>query len=226
MFCLGRNPAQFDLNVPKLMELKLNIDILPAISDSWKKIQYWPMLMNDQIGNCTIASAGHIIEYWNYVGNLFLPTMTDLEAEVIYSIIGKYVSGNPSTDNGCVELDVLNYFQSHGVMAASKIVSLTKFLSVPRTDLQQIKSSIYHLGNCYLGYNLPSNAASQTDLWSVDPNAQIEGGHAIPAVGYDDTQNLLYVVSWGTIVPVTYDFHVKYCEEAWSLYSDAWVNRS
>lgn len=223
MYCLGRNAAKFDPKVPKIMELKLN-DVLPVISDDWKKVQYWPMLKNDVIGNCTIASAGHIIEYWNYVGNLSLPTMTDLEAEIIYSICGGYKPGDATTDNGCIELDVLNYFQNHGIMAASQLVSLTKFLSVPATSLTQLKSSIHHLGNCYLGYNLPSNAL-QTNLWSVDQTATIEGGHAIPAVGYDDEQKLIYIVSWGEVVPVTYDFHLKYCEEAWSLYSDSWVNR-
>jgi len=225
MFCLGRKPAQFDPKIPKFRELQLKVDLLPAISSEWQQVQYWPLLQNDVLGDCTIAGVGHVIEYWNFVGKLSLPTMTDLEAEVQYQILGQYIPDDPSTDNGCVELDVLNYFKTHGIMAGSQIVKLNKFLSVPATDLHQIKSAIHHLGNCYLGYNLPDNAASQTNLWDIDPTSQIEGGHAINAVGYDDNQSLLYIVSWGTIVPVTYDFHMKYCEEAWSLYSDAWVNR-
>jgi hypothetical protein len=224
MYCLGRNAAKFDPSVPKLMELKLSLDVLPPISDEWKKVQYWPLLKNDSLGDCTIAGVGHVIEYWNYVGKLNLPTMTDSEAQVQYEILGHYVPGDDKTDNGCVELDVLNYFQNHGIMAASQIVKLDKFLSVPATDLNQVKSAIHHLGNCYFGYNLPSNAL-QTNLWNIDTTATIEGGHAINAVGYDDSQNLLYIVSWGEVIPVTYDFHQKYCEEAWSLYSDVWVNR-
>lgn len=224
MYCLGRNTAKFDASVPHLMSLSLNVETLPVVSDEFKKVQYWPLLKNDVLGDCTIASAGHIIEYWNYVGKLSLPTMTDLEAEIIYSICSGYIPGDDTTDNGCVELDVLKYFKTHGIMAASKIVNLTKFLSVPKNDLTQLKSSIHHLGNCYLGYNLPSNAL-QTNLWSIDSNSTIEGGHAIPAVGYDDNQKLIYIVSWGEVVPVTYDFHEKYCEEAWALYSDAWINR-
>jgi hypothetical protein len=225
MFCLGRKPAKFDPKVPKIMELNLRSDVLPSISDEWKNVQYWPLLKNDVIGDCTIAGVGHVIEYWNYVGKLSLPTMTDLEAEVQYQILGQYVPGDANTDNGCVELDVLNYFKTHGIMAGSQIVHLNRFLSVPHNDLQQIKSAIHHLGNCYFGYELPSNAASQTNLWDIDLSAQIEGGHAINAIGYDDNQQLLYVVSWGEVVPVTYDFHQKYCEESWSLYSDARVNR-
>ena len=219
---LGRQPAKFDNTVPKLRSLALKTNIVPQILDKWKMVQYWPMLLNDLIGNCTIVAGGHVIEYWNIVGGLRLPTMTDLEAKVQYEICGNYVDGDPSTDNGCVELDVLNYFQGHGIMAASQIVNLSKFVSVTPTDLVQIKQAIYHLGNCYLGYNLPNNAI-QTNLWTIDPNAQIAGGHAVNAVGYDDTQNLLYVVSWGCVVPVTYDFHNKYCEEAWSLYSNDWM---
>lgn len=224
MFCLGRKPAQFDPNVPKLMELNLDQTKVPASSTLYTKVKYWPMLMNDQIGDCTVAAVGHVIEYWNTVGRLSLPTMTDAEAETAYEILGHYIPGDQSTDNGCVELDVLNYFKNHGIMAASQNYKLTKFLATPARSLSQIKASIFHLGNCYFGYNLPDNAL-QTTLWTVDPNAQIAGGHAINAVGYDDSKSLLYVVSWGTVVPVTYDFHQRYCEEAWSLYSTDWTTR-
>lgn len=224
MFCLGRQPAKFDPSVPKLMSLSLSETVVPTILDDWKTIQYWPMLLNDQLGTCTIASVGHTIEYWNIIGKLTLPVMTDLEAEVFYQINGHYIPGDASTDNGCILLDVLNYFQGHGMMAASQNYKVNKFLSVERNDLTQIKSSVFHLGNCYLGLNFPSNAL-QTNLWTIDPNATAAGGHCVNVVGFDDTQNLLYVVSWGTIVPMTYDFFIKYCDEAWSLYSDDWVNR-
>jgi len=91
------------------------------------------------------------------------PTMTDLEAEAFYSIIGGYDPTNPATDNGCVELNVLNYFQNNGIMVASQNYKLDKFVSLTPTDLTQIKSAVYHLGNCYIGLNLP-NSAMQTNL--------------------------------------------------------------
>lgn len=222
---LGRQPAVFDPSIPMLgsLSLKVHLTQTPSISDKWKTIQYWPMLMNDQIGNCTIAGCGHVIEYWKIIGGLSLITMTDQEALVQYEICGNYDPKNPATDQGCVELNVLNYFQSHGIMAGSNLLALSNFVNVQHDDLNQIKSSIVNLGNCYLGYNLPSNAL-QTVLWSVDPTSTIEGGHCINAVGFDDSQSLLYVVSWGEVIPVTYDFHIKYCEEAWSLYNQEWIN--
>lgn len=225
MLKLGRKPAQFDPNVPKLMSLALDASVVPSVSSDYTKVKFWPMLLNDQLGDCTIAGVGHVIEYWNTVGHMSLPTMTNSEALSYYETIGGYDPKDPSTDQGCVELDVLKYFEKHGIMAASQLIKLTKFLSVPATNLTQIKSAVYHLGNCYFGYDLPSNAL-QTTLWDIDPNATIEGGHCINCVGYDDSKSLLYVVSWGTVVPVTYDFHKKYCEEAWALYSADWVARS
>jgi hypothetical protein len=226
---LGRQPAKFDASVPMLASINLKVTKLPSVSDKWKAISYWPMLRNDIIGNCTIAGAGHVIEYWKIVAGLSLITMTDLEAQVQYEILGGYdpkqtkANGSNPTDQGCIELNVLQYFQTHGIMAGSKLHPLIKFVNVPTINLDQIKSSIINLGNCYLGYNLPTNAI-QTTLWDIDPTATIEGGHCVNAVGFDDSLNLLYVVSWGTIVPVTYNFHNKYCEEAWSLYNQAWID--
>lgn len=225
MFKLGRKPAQFDPNVPELMSLHLDSSVVPPTCLDWQKVKSWPMLLNDQLGDCTIAAVGHVIEYWNCIGHMSLPTMTNEEALTYYKILGHYVPGEPETDGGCVELDVLNYFKSHGFMAASELVKLTKFLSLPLNSITQIKSSVYHLGNAYFGYNLPTNA-TQTTLWTIDPTAEIEGGHAINCVGYDDSKELLYVVSWGTVVPVTYAFHNMYCEEAWSLYSSDWMART
>lgn len=219
---LGRKAAVRDLTVPHLHTVLPATAIVPTKSERYTQVKTWPMLMNDQLGDCTIAGVGHILEYWNVVAHKNPATMTDPEAEEAYEIIGGYIPGNASTDNGCVEVDVLKYFKNHGILAAGKLHKISNYLFVSPKNLNQVKQSIYHLGNCYFGYNLPSNAM-QTTLWSVDPNAQIEGGHAINAVGYDDEKKLLYIVSWGEVVPVTYDFHQTYCEEAWSLYSTDWT---
>jgi hypothetical protein len=217
---LGKKTAQFSDTAPKLGSLLFGDNISP-VYDLYKKINYWPMLMNDQVGNCTIAGCGHVIEFMKVVFENNLPTMTDLEALVQYEIIGGYKLGDASTDQGCVELNVLQYFEDHGIMAGSQKINLTKFISVDQNSIQEVKKSVFHLGNCYLGLTLPSNAM-QTKLWTIDSTATIEGGHCVNVVGYDDNQSLLYIVSWGTVIPMTYDFFAKYTEESWSLFSNEW----
>lgn len=217
---LGKQPAQFSDSAPKLGSLLFG-DNIPKTYDLYKKIQYWPMLMNDQVGDCTIAGTGHVIEFLKVVFENNLPTMTDLEALVQYEILGGYKLGDITTDNGCVEVSVLQYFQDHGIMAGSQKINLTKFISVDHTAIGEIKKSVFHLGNCYIGLQLPSNAI-QTQLWTVDKTATNEGGHCVNVVGYDDNQNLFYIVSWGTVIPMTYDFFTTYVDESWSLYSNEW----
>jgi hypothetical protein len=148
--------------------------------------------------------------------------MTDPEAEVHYSTITGYNKNDPSTDRGAVELDVLNYFTSNPRMIASMGSQLLKFINISHSSVQDVKYSVNKLGNAYLGVMLPENAMTY-EPWVVDENAAILGGHAINVVGYDDPKKLFYIVSWGQVIPMTYDFFLKYCEEAWSLYSEFWI---
>lgn len=218
---LGRLPARFDASVPHLMTL--NLDPAPPVVDRFTKVQSWPKLKNDVEGDCTIASAGHIIQLWNTVTKNGIGTMTDAEAEATYSALSGYVPGDESTDSGCVELDVLNYWQQTGMPSDGKTIKLTRFLRQDATSVDQMRAAVYHLGASYIGLNLPDSALKNTNVWDVEPGAQIAGGHAVPIVGYDHPNEMLYTVSWGLLIPMTYRFFQAYCEESWSPYSQDWT---
>jgi hypothetical protein len=82
----------------------------PASIDWTAKISSWPMMANDTLGDCTCAAAGHMIECWTAnLGDAFTPTNTQIIAA--YSATSGYVPGDPATDKGAVELDVLNYWR-------------------------------------------------------------------------------------------------------------------
>ena len=36
----------------------------PPALDLTRKVKAWPMYNNDQIGDCTCAAAGHMVELW------------------------------------------------------------------------------------------------------------------------------------------------------------------
>ena len=86
----------------------------PLTEDWMSKVQEWGMMVNDQVGDCAVAGPGHIIlRDTTYQGAPFRPS----DAQIIkaYSDISGY---NPSTgdnDNGCVILDVLNYWRKIGI---------------------------------------------------------------------------------------------------------------
>jgi hypothetical protein len=64
--------------------------------------------------------------------------------------------------------------------------------------------------------------------WVVPPDGPVgnaapnpANGHCIPAVGYD-AQNL-YVVTWGVIKPMSWEFYTAYADEAFAVLSQDFI---
>lgn len=217
---LGRLPAQREPARPHVRDLALAP--APAVIDRWKAVQEWGMLQNDICGDCTIASAGHIMLLWNTVMGNGNGTMTDAEAVDLYSTLSGYVPGDAATDSGLTERAVLRCWDRWGFPSGNSTIKLSNFYTAAPTSLLDAKQAIAHLGALYIGVNLPENAM-QTERWDVEPGAKILGGHAVPLVGYDDGLQSFYVVSWGACFPLTYRFFQQYCEEAWGLECPDWT---
>jgi hypothetical protein len=49
-------------------------------------------------------------------------------------------------------------------------------------------------------------------------NQGIEGGHAIPVLGYDD--QWMYCVTWGAVQKMAWDWWSAYGDEAWVVLSE------
>lgn len=201
--------------------------ILPNVPAevSWMvKVRGWPMYGNDVLGDCTIAAVGHQIEQWSlYAGAPFLPT----EASILsaYEAVGGYVPGDPTTDNGCVILDVLNYWRKTGI-AGHKILAYVK---LDTTNLDAIREAIYLFGNVYMGVQLPLSAQGAGD-WTVPPGGDETnfgtpgswGGHAIPIVAM--SPETLTVVTWGMTLKMSHNFFRDYCDEAYAVLSQDWID--
>src|SRR5271154_936561 len=146
----------------------------------------WGMMLNDSLGDCAIASPGHMTMAWTSdAGKLFVPS--DTQVLQGYETQG-YVPGNPSTDQGCVILNVLKQWQKG-------------------------KAGLFgqHCGP-YAGINTQDVTAMKTGAWSYDPatdtgpNWQVAswGGHSVPIVGYD--AGGAWVITWGAPLYVTWPF--------------------
>jgi hypothetical protein len=197
--------------------------ILPAVKHWEGRLGYWGMMMNDQLGDCTIAAAAHMVMLWTtYSGDEFIPSDAQIVSD--YSAITGYVPGDSSTDQGAVELDVLNYWRRFPAMLGRPIDG---YAAVDVTNQEQITQAIFIFGGCYIGFDVPQSALDQFNAgqpWdSVANDGGIVGGHAVPALGYDATG--VYCITWGAIQKMTWRFWARYVSEAYAVSSPYWFNK-
>lgn len=219
-FKLGRLP-----NDPTKPRLKLALKAsgtVPAQADWLSKVTDWPMYGNDQLGDCTCAAAGHMIEQWS----AYASTQTEItDADVLkaYEVAGGYNPANPSTDQGAVMQDVLNYWRHTGI-GGHQILA---FAEANVKDLNECRVAVAEFGTLYLGINFPASAMDQFNAgqpWDVVQGAQIEGGHAINAGWYDTAAGTWKVVTWGKVQTMTQAFFDAYVEEAWVVITQDWID--
>jgi len=197
----------------------------PLLTNRRSSVKSWPVLKNagpGACGDCTIAAAGHIIQLWNAVMKNNIETMTEEQALAVYEKLSGYVPGNPATDTGLYESDVLSFWQERGMPSGPATIKLNEFLSVPPESTTQIEQAVSDLGACYFCLHLPESAL-QTKKWYIVSGSPIAGGHAVPIVDYDRAEREFYIISWGKVVPMTYNFAVKYGDAAAACYSYDWI---
>jgi hypothetical protein len=196
----------------------------PAVN--WAKpVTQWPMMGNDQYGDCTCAAAGHMIEEWtaNTGAVEVLPDTAILQA------YNYFAHGNP--DAGANMLDVLKYWRKTGI-GGDKISAFAQL--EPQSDIE-LQDAVSIFGNCYIGLELPNFAvAPNTDFlktpWLVPAGGAVgnaapnpNNGHCVPAVAYD--QRFIYVVTWGALKTMSWQFYDAYADEAFAVLSTDWINK-
>ncbi|MGH7118162.1 MAG: hypothetical protein ACREFP_04095 [Acetobacteraceae bacterium] len=204
---------------------------VPAGADWSQHVASWPMLDNDQTGDCTIAAVGHAVQCWCAAAGE-PRVMTDAEAIAGYEDFG-YVPGNPSTDQGANAQDVLTRWTRGGFEVGGARDTLTGFCVLNTLDDLEVRSAIAWLGATYVGIALPL-AVQGADTWDcgpLEPNGAPSsgpwapgswGGHAVPIVGYGPWG--LLVVTWGKTLRMTWSFWRTYADEAYGLLSSDFAN--
>jgi len=193
----------------------------PAAKDWTKGIAAWGMMLNDTLGDCTIAGCGHAIQIWT-ANTGSMVTVPDATIESYYEQWDGYVPGNPNTDTGGIELDVLNDWQKQGFAGNA----LMAFADPKPANLTEVRQSIALFGGVYIGLSLPLTAQNQ-DIWDVVPrggaNAQPGswGGHCVFVPKYD--QKGFTCITWGQLKTMTVAFWNKYCDEAHALLAQDWL---
>jgi hypothetical protein len=227
---LGKRPRRHDVRTLKLARYLTGAGQAqplqpPPTVDYTHGIKDWGMMLNDQLGCCTIAAVGHAVQTWtaNALGReLTVPDSTIL---AYYEKWDGYNPANPATDQGGVELDVLNEWRQQGFDGNSLDAYVAIELGIGDTGLgtrdsgnsvpipeplipNPIAQAIWLFGGAYIGVELPITAQNQ-DVWDVpaNPGPNDEpgswGGHAIYLVGYNRRDSGLGTRDTGTAKPAS-----------------------
>lgn len=208
--------------VAGLPQYPASYDLSPAVSD-------WPMYLNDRLGDCAIAGPAHMVEGWTAnvaailaaVGKPGAPVrLTDADVQAAYSAVGGYRPGDPSTDNGCNMLDVLNYWRTTG-LGGRKIQA---YAAVDLHNHAEVKAALWLFGGLYLGLGLPVSAQAQVGKRWTEPASKRGngapyswGGHAVNLVAHNRAGTT--AVTWGAKQPMTWGFLDAYADEGYVVFS-------
>lgn len=208
---LGRLPARRPIGLADLG--RYLHDPLPAGPNqvAAPKVTDWQMLGNDTYGDCTIAGVVHL-RMANASAHGQAETFPDDK-----QVVATYLTLGHGHDNGLVEADVLRTWKTVGLFGDK----IPGYAPGDHRNEDELRSIVAAFGGCYLGVAIPSPAQQQFgagepwDLTGTSADRDIEGGHAVPVVGYD--AQYAYVVTWGKTQPVTWRWMASYLEEAWCV---------
>jgi hypothetical protein len=240
---LGKLPRSFDQTIPhaasmRLMPASMGL-ALPSIPKSVNYFKGMPanlgMMLNGpdpsepgalQLGDCTIAGPHHADQVWKWnASGLIAPTEQGPGVLADYVAFCGYVPGNPLTDQGGNEQNVLKDWMTVGMTnpdgTKDKIVG---FVEIDPTNPDYIRRAIAECGVVYFGADIPeewTEIGGSGSNWGLS-NGPIAGGHCFIGCGFDPDQFL--ITSWG-INAVNLDVAaLKYVTECYAPISEDWVN--
>ncbi len=219
---LGRKAVKTDSRTLKISNYLTPALPAPPVKVDWSKKQIdWGMLMNDTLGDCTIAGALHAIMGWSLnVGKEV--KFSNKDALKYYESFDGYNPKDPNTDQGGILLDVLNDWKKQGINGHKVSV----FASVNPTNVTEVKQALYLFGPLYCGLSFPNSAMDQP-TWELTSDKSIDGGHCVVMIGYN-TKGPVFI-SWGALYQASWDFFNYYFSpsmqgEIYAAISPDWFN--
>lgn len=216
----GKEPVKTDVRTLLFANYVTRAQLPPAPEtiDLADKVAEWPMYGNDEIGDCTCAAAGHMIEAWTAEA---AGQAAVIEKQAVLDAFAAVSSGE-----GAYSLDVLNYWRKNGIGGHT----VGAFAKIPTVDPPVVKVAASIFGGLFIGLQLPESAKAQIHAgepwdWKGTLIGENEpgtwGGHAVDVVGYDSAG--VTVVTWGMLQKMTWSFWHRYCDEAYSVISQDYL---
>ena len=172
----------------------------------WAMKVLYPMALNGTFGDCVVAGHIHLSQAVaaENGGTYVVPADPEIQQE--------YFLLTGGADTGLVESTFLSTAKSSPILGSQVDV----FCPFDFTNVDHVKSAIYLFGGVFLGVSLPQSAEAQfPGEWIVVPGSSIVGGHCVVAIGYDETG--VYLVTWGTVIKATWEWFLKYVDEAYAV---------
>jgi hypothetical protein len=162
---------------------------------------------NDTLGDCVIAGMAHVVGV--LTGNAGTKPFLYNNKEIIglYSAIGGYVPGNPSTDNGCDMQTALNYWENNGAWPPDVAAKngdthqIAGWVAVDGANPEEVRTALWLFENLYFGMELPDAwinpqpPSASGFTWDVAGAPDPNNGHCVAGVGYN--ANGVTIDTWG-----------------------------
>ena len=191
------------------------------------------MYLNDQLGDCVEAAIAHAIGVFG-AQNGARWIFSDAEITAMYSAMGGYVPGNPSTDQGTDIGTALSVWQKTGVAGPGGNHVISGSLSVDAADPVEYRTAIWLFENLILGLELPDAWISPFPsasgfVWDVAGAPDPSNGHCILATNYNPAN--VYIATWGINGVMTDAALQEYCSasnggELYTVLSRDIINRA
>lgn len=230
-FRLGALPSDLT-QAPRLEDYLTGAHLPPSgvNVDRATKVTSWPMYLNDQLGDCTIAAAGHMFAGMAVYAGYPEPVFADAEILKAYSAVSGYNPVNGDDDNGAQPVDVLNYLNKTGLTdQTGKTHKVAAWAAIRYVDSPGLATQVLNtFGSVYWAINCPESAQTQFtgpgSLWTYDASSPIEGGHAIVLQRRrDQVPGIFSPVTWGALIQEELGFFLHYTTEAFAVVSEDWI---
>jgi len=209
---LGKLIPRIDRRTLKFKRYAGDLPLAAASADWTIKVADWKMLLNDKLSCCCVSGLGHIVQaITSFTEDYVNPT--DLGILEMYEAVGGYNPNDPTTDNGAVELDVLNYMVKTGFLGFK--IDAFADIDIDGEHEELVKLAIALFGSADIGVSLPKSAmdsAGDGGVWSNTRDTHIVGGHALPLLAYDRDE--LVCITWGQKQRMTWQWFEQYSDEA------------
>lgn len=231
-FKLGRLPRGNDPRVPHLSALKMTVGafnwpvLQPSVDNAATLPDFLGAMLNDQLGDCTAAGAGHLEQLCSVSDGAAMVSVADDLVRQFYSECSGYVPGDYSTDRGAVMQDVLRHWLNVGFpMTDGSRSKIEAYVEVDPRQITDVLEVIQEFGAAYLGFIVPTGFMPPHNVWDLDPSygAQ-EGAHCVIAHGYDWAAQEIKVTSWGTKQwRMKVSFWNRYVDECYGVLLPSWT---